>query len=198
MPKLSNNTKILLIATALIWLLEIIDQLLLQGLFGTHLLDNLGIKPRSLLGLIGIPLMPLLHASFAHLTSNTLPLLTLGYITTKIEPKKFITTTNSLILLSGLGTWLIAGKNEIHIGASALIYAYFGYIITSSIIRKKPSHIIISIIIFLIYGSMLYGIIPAKDQPISWEGHLCGLLSGIFLAKTSKPKTTPPARTTDI
>lgn len=183
-----NNTAVILKFTALLWIIEIIDQLLLQG----HL-DRFGIRPRTLTGLIGIPLMPLLHGSFAHLVSNTLPLLTLGYITAKTAPQKFIPTTITLIILSGLGTWLIAGKNQIHIGASALIYAYFGYIITTAITQKRPLQILIALIVAILYGSMIYGIFP--NQPnISWQGHLSGLLSGILLAYTT-PKSQKQNRT---
>ncbi len=37
----------------------------------------MGVRPRSLGGLIGVPLMPFLHSGIGHLLSNTVPLVVL-------------------------------------------------------------------------------------------------------------------------
>ena len=57
---------------AVIWAVEI-----LNGFLG-HRLNTWGIRPRSELGLIGIPLSPFLHGSYNHVLSNTIPFLVLG------------------------------------------------------------------------------------------------------------------------
>src|SRR5690606_23121628 len=59
---------------ALLWALEILDQLIFGGS-----LDGWGIRPRSVVGLRGILLAPLLHGGFGHLIANSGPLLVLGW-----------------------------------------------------------------------------------------------------------------------
>ena len=57
---------------AVIWVVEIVN-----GFIG-HRLSVWGILPRNTQGLIGIPLSPILHGSFNHVLSNTIPFLVLG------------------------------------------------------------------------------------------------------------------------
>lgn len=163
------------------WIIEAVDQFLLGGS-----LDAFGIRPRSAYGLLGIPLMPWLHGGFGHLASNTLPFLTLGYIMLKSEGRRFIYTSSIIILLGGLGTWLIAGKGEVHIGASGLIYGYFGYVMTRAIIEKRALWLFTGILVALFYGGMILGVLPQNDRPISWEGHLTGMLAGIWIGRKHK------------
>ena len=40
-------------------------------------LDHYGVIPRRIVGLVGIPAMPFLHANFQHLLTNTIPLVVL-------------------------------------------------------------------------------------------------------------------------
>lgn len=177
-PKESITLLSLLDLVIIAWALELIDQFILSGW-----LDSLGIRPRSLSGLIGIPLMPWLHGNLTHLSSNTVPFLILGYITLKAEGRRFYATTLAIILLGGLGTWLIAGSNEIHIGASGLVYGYFGYVMTRAFLEKRLLWVVIGIFVALFYGSLIFGIIPNTSQPISWEGHLTGMLAGIWIGR---------------
>ncbi len=42
-------------------------------------MKNFGIVPRTMIGLLGIPIAPFIHVGYGHLLSNTLPLLLLGF-----------------------------------------------------------------------------------------------------------------------
>jgi len=170
--RISTSLKILFGFVAILWAIELID--LIPGLD----LDGFGVRPRSAVGLIGILLMPFLHADLSHLTSNTLPLLILGGIVITVEKKKFILATVAIILLGGLGTWVFGGSNTNHIGASGLVYGYFGYVMTRAVMEKKIIWIITGIVVAILYGSLIWGIFPSQDQSVSWMGHLCGLLAG--------------------
>ncbi len=170
--KISLNLRILLALAATLWAIEIID--LIPGIN----LDAFGVRPRTLGGLIGIPLMPFLHGDFSHLLSNTFPFLILGYIVLKAERKTFILATISITLLGGLGVWLVGRGESVHIGASGLVYGYFGYVITRAFIERNFIWIITGIVVLFFYGSLLTGALPIHDQPISWEGHLFGMLAG--------------------
>jgi membrane associated rhomboid family serine protease len=37
----------------------------------------------------------------------------------------------------------------------------------------------IAIFVAICYGGIFYGVLPTEG-PISWEGHLCGVLAGIW------------------
>lgn len=172
--KVPNSLRGLLLAVIFVWVLELID-VILPG----QPLNSFGVRPRSILGLIGIPLMPFLHGGIGHLFSNTLPFLILGWIVYQAEGKNFIAATVVIILLGGLGTWLIAGEGELHIGASGLVYGYFGYIIARAFLERDVRWIFTGLVVGFFFGSMIFGAIPGlAGYQVSWEGHLCGLLAG--------------------
>ena len=72
-----------LVLVGVIWAVEIVN--LLTG----HVLVSWGILPRSLSGLIGIPLAPLIHGGLWHTLSNTVPLALLGTLTLASGRKRF-------------------------------------------------------------------------------------------------------------
>lgn len=164
----------LLAVTVFAWILEVID-LLLGGY-----LNSFGVHPRTISGLIGIPLMPFLHGDFSHLLSNTFPFLILGWIVLRAEKKNFIVASAVIIILGGAGTWLIGSINSVHIGASGLVYGYFGYVIIRAFIERNLKWILTGLAVGIFYGSMIWGIIPDYQKGISWEGHLCGMAAGIW------------------
>jgi len=164
----------LLAAVAVVWGLEIIDLLPAVNL------DAFGVRPRSIFGLIGIPLMPFLHGDFSHLLSNTFPFLILGWIVLRAEKENFIVATVTIILLGGMGTWLIGRNNSVHIGASGLVYGYFGYVMVRAFMERKPKWIATGLVVGFFYGSMIFGMLPTFNQETSWEGHLCGMAAGMW------------------
>jgi len=169
---ISFNLRILLGIVALFWVLELIDLIPFVNL------DLYGIRPRQVIGLIGIPLMPFLHADIQHhLVSNTLPFLILGFIVLQAEKKKFIFATIVITLLSGLGVWIFGSSNSNHIGASGLIYGYFGYVMTRAIMERKIIWIITGIAVAAVYGSLILGVFTLEHD-ISWTGHFFGLVAG--------------------
>jgi len=139
-----------------------------------------GILPRSLSGLKGIFIAPLIHSNFNHLFNNAIPLLILGwslfYFYRQIAMKVSIWS----FILAGLYTW-ISARAAYHIGASGLVYALFGFLLISGFIRKNTSLIALSFLTAFLYGSLIWGILP-WDHKISWEGHFWGLFVGLVLA----------------
>ena len=166
--------------------------LLNHSLFSDRLIQY-GIRPRHLSGLPGILWCPFLHGSFQHIAANTIPLLIFGGILCLRSPSEFIGVTAAGIVLSGSLVWLL-GRNAYHIGASALIFCFFGYLGSLAIFERKIGNLLLSLLCIIGYGGILRGIVPASGA-ISWEGHLLGLLSGIaicwFIANVKKTETTP-------
>lgn len=90
-----------------------------------------GVIPRNTEGLIGILGSPFFHSGLTHLGSNLLPMYILGgMIGLGMSRGKFLTTTTFLIGASGILLWVF-GSNGKHIGASGLVFAYFGYLVSS-------------------------------------------------------------------
>jgi membrane associated rhomboid family serine protease len=175
--------------TGTCWLIFGLDSLIWHGRLTQH-----GIVPRHLNSLPGIVWAPFLHASFRHLAANTLPLLILGGIICGRSRAEFAVVTVAGILLGGGLTWLIA-RNASHIGASGLIFCYFGYIASMAWFRRTFGTLCLSVVCVLGYGGMLRGIFPAATA-ISWESHLAGLIAGVVLASLmAKLKQGPAPQT---
>lgn len=140
----------------------------------------LGIYPRSFQGMIGILLAPLVHGNMLHLISNTLPLLFLGIILflfyDRIARKVFF----QCYFFTNILVWIFA-RPSLHIGASGLVYGLASFLIFFGMFRKDFRSIVISLIILVLYGGLVYGIFP--QQPgVSWESHLMGALVGLATA----------------
>jgi membrane associated rhomboid family serine protease len=140
-------------------------------------LNYLGIYPRHLLGLIGIPLHPLIHGNFNHLFFNSVPLFVLLTLILTGGIGSLICTTVCITLLSGTGIWLV-GRRALHVGASGLIMGYWGYLLVQAYYHPSALSYILAIICIYYFGGLLLSIFP-KEQSVSWEGHLFGLLAGI-------------------
>lgn len=158
------------------WVLEIVDKILGGAL------DQYGVVPRTLVGLRGILFAPFLHGGFAHLMSNTVPLLVLGLII-MLRRKRDLAYVSVLSgLVGGAGIWLIGASNSVHLGASILVFGYLGYLLSRGIFERRFWPIVGSVVVFFLYGGALFGVLPGQAG-ISWEGHLFGFLGGILSAK---------------
>ncbi|WP_438029248.1 rhomboid family intramembrane serine protease [Sorangium sp. So ce233] len=162
---------------ALLWAIEIIDFLIFRGS-----LDALGIRPRTVPGLVGIALAPLLHGGFAHLAANTLPFLGLGWLIMLRKTSDLVLVTLLSALVGGLGVWLIGSPSSVHVGASGVIFGYFGFLLLRGWFERSAVSIALSLGVGLFYGGMIWGVLPTR-MGISWEGHLFGFLGGVLAAR---------------
>ena len=179
------KTQVLILGglVAIFWCLEIVDASFLRGT-----LDLYGIRPRSLIGLRGILFAPFLHGSFAHLVANTAPFLTLGWLVMLREMRDFFVVTIITMLVSGIGVWLTAPAYSIHIGASGLIFGYFGFLLLRGYFERSFAAILFSLIVGLLYGGIIWGVLPLQ-YGISWQGHLFGFIGGAIAARLlARPK----------
>jgi len=161
------------------WAVFLVDYALALGL------ARFGIQPRDLKGLLGIVLWPFLHGDRAHLVSNTVSFLALGAISALMTRRgDFLLLTLLITVYAGFGLWLL-GREATHIGASGLVFGYFGYILARGIYDGRLSSVVIASLVMIGFGGMIWGVLPS-DQPISWEGHLCGFISGALLGARSR------------
>ena len=137
--------------------------------------------PRSLRGLLGIPVSPFLHDGVGHLISNSLPFAILGSIVMMRNGKNFLYVSLLIVFFGGILIWTL-GRSSYHLGASVLIFGYFGYLLAAGWYERTLASVAVAVLVFVIYGGSLGGILPGDIQ-VSWEGHLFGFLSGIFGAR---------------
>ncbi len=163
-----------LVFLIILWSIKLTETILNIN-FGT-----LGIYPLHVNGLQGILFAPLIHGNYSHLFTNSGPLLVLGtaifYFYRSIAFKVIFLAW----IITGIWVWF-GGRDAFHIGASGLIYALASFLFFSGFIRKSVELIAISFVIVFLYGGMIWGIFPLREN-ISWESHLMGGISGFILA----------------
>ncbi|MBT8143596.1 MAG: rhomboid family intramembrane serine protease [Gammaproteobacteria bacterium] len=165
---------------AILWLIEVVN--FLTG----HSLNRFGLVPRTTTGLPGIALAPLLHGSFTHLLSNTMGLAVLGGLVALRGRRHFIVSMVALVLAGGLLLWLI-GRPSVHVGASGLVFGFFGLLLAQAWYRRTWDSILIATAVVLLYGGLIAGLSPLQRY-VSWEGHLAGLVAGVLIGRLTQPR----------
>ncbi|AMG82356.1 MULTISPECIES: rhomboid family intramembrane serine protease [Microbacterium] len=161
---------------AAMWAVQFADAVL-PGSF-----SGLGIRSWDPAGLLGIVFAPLLHASWAHLIANSVPFLVLGCLVAVEGTRRFWAVTVIVAVVGGLGTWLVNAPGTLTVGASGLVFGYFGYVVMRVFAPGRVSHrilyaVIAVVVIGLYGGTMLAGVFGVADG-VSWQGHLFGAIGG--------------------
>jgi membrane associated rhomboid family serine protease len=157
---------------AVIWILQIANWADHYGLDNSY-----GILPRSLGHLGDIFAAPFLHFNWNHIEGNSGPLFVFGLLAAYRGVVKFLGVTLVVAITSGLAVWLFQG-NGLTVGASGLIFGYFGYVLTRGIIERNLIDALAAIVIGLSYAYILTVAIPGAHG-VSWLAHLGGLVGGI-------------------
>ncbi len=159
-------------------------------------LYRFGVYPGELHGLWGILFAPLIHGSWGHLAANSSALLILGTILLYGYPRAAIPVLVLVYIGSGIGVWLFA-RNSFHFGASGLAHGVMFFIFTTGILRWDKLSIALSMIVFLLYGSMIWSIFP-QEPGISYESHFFGAVTGVLAAFLFRDRDSPhPVKTYD-
>lgn len=169
---------------ALLWLIFIID-----AVFGLGL-GRFGLRPGSLTGLIGLVTAPLLHGSAGHVFSNSLPLVISLTAMLFLYPNSAIRAIPIIWVGSGIFAWII-GRPSFHYGASGLVYGLLAYVFVSGVIRRDVRSIAVSLMVWFLYGTMVWGVLPIRPH-MSWELHLGGALMGLIAAIIFRNWDRPP------
>lgn len=140
-----------------------------------------GIIPRSVYGLDGVIFSPLLHDGFDHLYGNSVPLILLGTFVLAAGYRRFVWSTAFIMLVSGLGVWIVGTPDTVVVGASGVIFGYFGLLLARGIVERTWWNLGVVGLVGLLYWWQLFGILPS-DPYISWQGHLFGFLGGAVAA----------------
>ena len=170
----------------LMWVSEIID-----SIAGGDL-DRWGIRPHDPDRLIGVVTAPFLHDGFGHLMSNTVPFLVLGFAIALNGLVRVLWVTGIVMLIGGLGVWIFASENSIHIGASGVVFGYAGYLISRGVFNRSALELAMGAVVAAIWGSaLLSGLLP--QDGISWQGHFFGAVGGVAAAAVlQRDRAAPP------
>ena len=157
----------------LIWLLQIVNW---AGHY--HLDGSYGILPRSIGRLPDIFTAPFLHFSWDHVEGNSGPLFVFGFLAAYRGVTRFLGVTLLVAVTSGMAVWLFQGSNQLTVGASGLIFGYFGYVLSRGLIDRNLIDALAAVVMALSYAYILTVAIPGTPG-VSWMGHLGGLIGGV-------------------
>jgi membrane associated rhomboid family serine protease len=165
--------KPIIIITLIMWVIELI------GFFSGHGISQaLGIHPRSIYGLIGIPFAPFLHFGIGHMFANTFPFIVLSFLVSQYGISNYYKLTAFITVLGGLLVWGFGGSG-VHAGASALIMGYWGYLLSYAYFTRSFKSIVITLVTILIYWGLFFTLLNFSNGT-STSGHIFGLISGIM------------------
>jgi membrane associated rhomboid family serine protease len=160
---------------ALMWVIEVINTIDSNGL------DNDGIYARNFGHLWGVLTAPFIHASFAHLIDNTIPFVFMGVIIALRGAARLAVVTLIVIILGGLGTWLVAPSHTSTIGASGVVFGYATYLFARGFFNRSVLELLTGLIVGVVWGGALVSsIVPHTG--VSWQGHVCGAIAGVIAA----------------
>lgn len=166
---------------AVLFAIEVVNTLMMGALTRTF-----GLRPRSADGLLDIFTFPLLHANLNHLLSNSLPLVVFGFLVFLSGLRVFLTALALSWLGSGLTVWLIG--NGITVGASGLVFGLFAFLLVRGFFNRSWRQVLLAVVLFMGYGSILLGALPFVSGYVSWQAHLGGAVGGVVAALLLRPR----------
>jgi membrane associated rhomboid family serine protease len=179
-----QGIQLLIAIVALMWLVEIINSI------DSNQLDSDGIYPRDLERIWGIVTAPFLHASFQHLIDNTIPFM--GLIIALRGAGRLALVTAIVIVVGGLGTWVIAPEHTVTVGASGVVFGYASYLLTRGLFDRNGLELLIGALVGALWGgALLTSLVP--HYGVSWQAHLCGAIAGVIAAWLLARPRTPAA-----
>jgi membrane associated rhomboid family serine protease len=190
--KLSTKTRtqlegiqLLIGIVGLMWVAEVINWA------DSYHLRGDGIYSRSISHIWGIFTAPFIHENFApHLLDNTIPLLFMGLIIALRGALKLAQVTAVVIVLGGLGTWLIGPANVSTIGASGVVFGYATYLFARGFFNRSLLELLTGAVVGVVWGgALLSSIVPHPG--VSWQGHLCGGIAGVIAAYLTRRDRQP-------
>ncbi|HEY2521536.1 MAG TPA: rhomboid family intramembrane serine protease [Streptosporangiaceae bacterium] len=172
----------------LLWLIQLINWA------DSYHLDRFGILPHHPSHLGDIFTAPLLHFNWAHLEGNSIPFLVLGFLAAYRGISRFIAVTLIVAITSGLAVWFFQSSTELTVGASGLIFGYFGYVLVRGIFDRNLIDVAVGVLAGVLYFSILTVAIPGTPG-VSWIGHAGGLAGGVlagWILRSRRPASPRP------
>ena len=161
---------------AVLWILQVAN-----WADGYRLDTEFGILPEHLSRLPDIFTAPFLHFSWQHIEGNSVPFFVLGVLAAYRSIARFLLLTLIVAVTSGLAVWLFQASNELTVGASGIIFGYFGYVLVRGFFDRNFIDIGVGLVAGVLYWTILEVAIPGTPG-VSWIGHIGGLVGGVLAA----------------
>ena len=171
---------------AVIWILQVAN-----WADGYRLDSEFGILPEHVSRLGDIFTAPFLHFSWQHIEGNSVPLFVLGVLAAYRSIGRFLLVTLIVAVTSGMAVWLFQSGNELTVGASGLIFGYFGYVLVRGFFDRSLVDIGVGLVAGALYWTILEVAIPGTPG-VSWIGHAGGLVGGVLAAWVLRTPTVRP------
>jgi len=171
----------------LLWMLQA-----LNWADGYRLDGALGIQPHSFSHLPGILTAPFLHVSWQHLAGNTIPLFVLGFLAAYRGVRRFLTITAIVIATSGFTVWLFQDDESVTVGASGLVFGYFGYVLARAAFDRYWIDLAAAAAAGGLYYYILLVAVPGTPG-VSWLDHAGGLAGGVLAGWLTRARRPVPS-----
>jgi membrane associated rhomboid family serine protease len=175
----------------LMWAVEAIN-----SLDSNHLAASDGIYARNVGHVWAIFTAPFLHFSWQHLIANTIPFVFMGLIIALQGAKRLLLVTLIVIVVGGLGTWLIAPAGTDTAGASGVVFGYATYLFARGFFNRSALELLTGLIVGVVWGgALLSSVVPHTG--VSWQGHVCGAIGGVvaaYVLRRDRPGQISPRR----
>jgi len=171
---------------AVVWALQVAN-----WADSSRLSQDFGIIPRHTSRLPDIFVAPFFHFNWTHIEANSGPLFIFGFLAAYRGVKRFAIVTLIAAVTSGLAIWLFQGSGELTVGASGLIYGYFGYVLVKGLFDRHLIDVLIGVVMALSFAYILVAVVPGIPH-VSWIGHLGGLVGGVasgWLLRAKSPRS---------
>jgi membrane associated rhomboid family serine protease len=176
---------------AVVWIIQVIN-----WMTGYRLNADYGLRARDVGSLPDIFSSPLLHAGWAHIEGNSGPLFIFGFLAAYRGVSRFFGVTLLIVLGAGLGAWFTNPAHSIAVGASGVVFGYFGYIIVRGLFDRHLIDIVIGMVMALCFAYTFAVLVPTEG--IDWQAHVAGFVTGVlggWIFRERRTARTPPAVT---
>jgi membrane associated rhomboid family serine protease len=173
---------VMCVVAAGLWVIQIVNA------SDSYRLDRFGVKPREAAGLWGVLAMPLLHSSYRHLESNTLPLVLIGWVLLLSGLRVWAIVTAAVVVFGGLLTWLVGPGHTVIVGASGMVFGWLGYLLARAYFSRRVRWIVVAVLVLVFFGTLLFGLFPHLNSDVSWQAHVCGFAAGVGVGALLHPR----------
>lgn len=174
------------LALGVLWAIQLIN----SGT-GYSLSNELGLTARAPWGLPKVFTVELVHASYQHLEGNSIALAVLMFLVALRGSRRFVGVTLFILAIGGGLYWLFGPSSVETVGASGLIFGYFGYLLLCGIVERSYVMAFVALVVgaltYLFYNGDLGTVVElltpnrvTETEHIAWQGHLTGFIAGIF------------------
>jgi membrane associated rhomboid family serine protease len=86
-----------------------------------------------------------------------------------------------VLVVAGIGTWLIAPAHSVTVGASGVVFGYASYLLARGLFDRSALELLIGAVVAVIWGAaLLASLVP--QHGVSWQAHASGAVGGVLAA----------------